>query len=85
MSEGPYLAPYFCSDALADDEVQAMARRQFGVSLVVGLALVIAAVALGGVASQTSRADIAPQHRVTHPDAARVDIGQPMFGTKVRG
>ena len=31
MMEGPWLAPYFCNDALADDEVRFQSLRQFAV------------------------------------------------------
>lgn len=85
MSEGPYMAPYFCHDALADDQIQAMARRQFGVSLVVGLALLIAAAAIGGGAAHVAPAEVAAQHRIMHPEAPRFDLGQPIFGAKARG
>jgi hypothetical protein len=85
MSEGPYMAPYFCSDALADDQVQAMARRQFGVSLVVGFALLIAAVAIGGGAAQVAPAEVAAQRGIVHPEGPHFEIGQPIFGAKARG
>jgi hypothetical protein len=82
MTEGPYLAPYHPNDALADDEVQAMARRQFAVSLVVGLALLIAAVAIEGRAAQVAPAELAAQERTLQPEARHFEIGQPIFGTK---
>jgi hypothetical protein len=85
MSEGPYMAPYFCHDALADCQIQAMARRQFGVSLVVGLALLIAAVAIGGGAAQVAPAEVAAQHRILHPETPHFDIARPVFGAKARG
>ena len=87
MSEGPYATSDFRDDALADDEVQAMARRQFAVSLVVGLALLLAAVAIGSRTAAISPAEVAAQHRVviTHPEVQGLEIGQPMLGAKARG
>jgi hypothetical protein len=85
MSEGAYMAKYFYSDASADDEVQAMARRQFGVSLVVGLTLLVAAVAIEGRAAQITHSEFAAQSRIAHPEATHFDIGQPVFGAKAPG
>jgi len=85
MSKGADMAPYFDGDALAGDEIQAMARRQFGVSVVVGLALLVAALAIEGRAVQTMHSEFAAQSRIAHPEAPRFDIGQPVFGGKARG
>ncbi len=77
----------FRDDGLTDDQVQATARRQFGVSLVVGLALLAAAVAIGSRAAEVAPAEVAAQHRViiAHPQTSRFDIGQPLLGAKARG
>jgi hypothetical protein len=87
VSKGPDTTLDFCDDALADDQVQAMARRQFSVSLVVGLALLLAAVAIGSRAAQVSPAEVAAQHKImiTHPETPRFDIGQPILDAKARG
>jgi hypothetical protein len=87
VSDGPYTTLDFCDDALADDQVQAMARRQFAVSLVVALALLLAAVALGSRTAGVSAAEVAARHRIviTHPETPRLEIGQPVFGAKARG
>jgi len=87
VSKGLYSSLDFRDDGLTDDQVQAMARRQFGLSLVVGLALLVAAVAIGSRAAEVAPADIAAQHRIiiTHPETSRFEIGQPFLGAKARG
>ncbi len=73
MSKGLDMALDFRDDGLTDGEVQAMARRQFGVSLVVGLALLVAAVAIGSRAAQVAPADVLTCSRIiiTHPEGVR--------------
>lgn len=52
MTEDLYLAPYFCDDALASGDVQRMARRQFGASIVVSLAFVALMALIGARTAQ---------------------------------
>ena len=85
MSRGPYVGVDIWSGALVDDQIQAMACRQFGVSLAVGLALLIAAAAIGGRGVQVTPPEVGSQHRVIHPEAPRLEIGQSVLGAKARG
>jgi hypothetical protein len=63
-------------EGLADADIQAMARRQFGVSVVVGLAL-LAVVAL--IAMRTSNfapAEVTAHHRIVLPESSPVETAQ---------
>jgi hypothetical protein len=85
-------ARYFDEDAYDADagerDVQAMARRQFGISLVVGFALLIAA---GLTAVTTLHAAPAPsvemtaRHKIIRIDAPRIEVAQPALNSLPRG
>jgi hypothetical protein len=70
VSEDLHLAPYFCDDALDRGEVQTMARRQFGASLVVGLAFLAAALLVGLNASHETAPAAAAQSAMSRPALA---------------
>lgn len=85
-------APYFDEDALiegeADQAVHEMARRQFGVSLAVGVALLAIA---GLMAMETARqapadAQMTARHRIIVPAAApQTETAQPVQHTLTKG
>ena len=70
MAEGFDTAPYFGED------VQAMARRQFGVSIVVGIALVAAAMFVGSMPAPLMPAGVAVHRGIVQPEAPPSDIGR---------
>jgi len=71
----------------ADEVVQAMARRQFAVSLAVGFALL----AIAGLtlvrpgASRDVLQETASRHRVVPAESRPVDVAQPVQQTAPRG
>jgi hypothetical protein len=64
MTQAIHYEPYFCDDALADGEIQAMARRQISVSVVVGLAILAVAAVLVMRPPQTTGVAVAAHHAV---------------------
>jgi hypothetical protein len=78
MAEGFDTAPYF------GEEVQTMARRQFGVSIVVGIALVVAATLIGSRPTPPLAAATAGHRLVVQPEAPVFDIGR-AGGSQTRG
>jgi predicted secreted protein len=65
-------------DDSADRALQAMARRQFKASVIVGLALLVVAALIAVQAPQVAPARISAQHKITRPEAPRVDTAQPV-------
>jgi ferric-dicitrate binding protein FerR (iron transport regulator) len=78
VSEDRNLAPYFCDDALASEQIQTMARRQFAASAVVGLAF-MAAAAMIGMRSAQAPAPAAPQ-ATAHSETRVFGLAQPLHG-----
>jgi hypothetical protein len=76
MTEGPWLAPYFCNDALADDEARFQSLRQFAVALIVGFALLASAGLIGARAPQAAPV-AATDQTITQPEAPRSFVEQP--------
>jgi hypothetical protein len=82
-------ARYFDEDALdaslADNDVQDMARRQFGFSLAVAFALLVAAglAAVKGV--HVEPAQMTAQHKIIRVEAPRLEMAQPVVNTAPRG
>jgi hypothetical protein len=70
MAEGFDTAPYFGED------VQTMARRQFGVSVIVGIALVAAAMFIGARPSPPMTAGMSIHRGVVQPEAPLADMGR---------
>jgi hypothetical protein len=62
MSQAIHYEPYFCDDALADGEIQAMARRQISVSVIVGVAILAIAAVLLMRAPQTTGIAVVSHH-----------------------
>jgi hypothetical protein len=84
-------ARYFDEDedaldaGLADSAVQDMARRQFGFSLAVAFALLVAAglAAVKGV--HVEPAQMTAQHRIIRVEAPRMEMAQPILHATPRG
>jgi hypothetical protein len=82
-------AGYFDEDAreaaLDDDVVQEMARRQFGISLVVAFALL----AVAGVATvkgiHAAPAEMTAHHRIIHVEAPQTEMAQPSVSATPKG
>jgi hypothetical protein len=70
MAEGFDVAPYFGED------LQAMARRQLAVSIVVGIALVVAATVIGSRPTPPLAAATAAHRLVVQPQAPVFDVGR---------
>ena len=69
----------------ADDEVQTMARRQFRVSVGVGLVLLAVAALILVFAPAGVPAAITARHKVMPPEAPRLDTAEPSAGRVPRG
>ena len=73
------------TDVLASDEVQAMARRQFGALVVVGLAFFAVTALIGVRASQVAPSETTARHATMQPETRHLDIAQPNPGRSTRG
>jgi len=82
-------ARYFDEDALdvvsADSAVRDMARRQFGVSLVVAFALLVAAGLASVKGIHVAPAEMTAQHKIIRVEAPRMEIAQPTLKATPRG
>jgi len=84
-------ARYFDEDSFGadavDQSIQAMARRQLAVSLVVAcaLAIVAGAMAITGTGFRPMTAQVAAQHRILKIEAPRVEMAQPSTKDLTRG
>jgi hypothetical protein len=85
-------ARYFDEDAydapVSDSDVQAMARRQFGISLVVGFALMVAACLMAVTtlrAAPASSVEMTAHHKIIRIDAPRIEVAQPAQNALTRG
>jgi hypothetical protein len=70
MGEGLNSAPHFYED------VQATARRQFGVSIVVGIALLAAATFIGSRPAPLAPAAVAAHRLIVQPEARPSEVGR---------
>jgi hypothetical protein len=76
-------APYFdfdeeAFDAAADDgEVRAMAHRQFGISLVVALALLATAGLIAMNSPHGAPFEMTARHQISRPQAPQFELAQP--------
>lgn len=74
------------SDAgAADYAVRAMARRQFGVSLVVGFALLAVAGLIAVQSPRGASTQTAARHRIVMPQAPQVEFAAPMAQAPTKG
>jgi hypothetical protein len=82
-------ARYFDEDALddgsADKAVQDMARRQFGFSLAVAFALLVAAGMAAANGIHAGPAQMTAQHRIIRVEAPRVEMALPALTAIPRG
>jgi hypothetical protein len=85
-------ARYFDEDAYevpaSDQDVQAMARRQFGISLVVGFALMAAACLMAVTtlrAAPAASVEMTAHHKIIRIDAPRIEVAQPVQNSLTRG
>ena len=85
MSDAWYFDEDYRETSLADSAVQAMARRQFGISLVVAFALLAAAALTAVRASHETSAEMAVPHKVVQVDAPRMEIMRPLLKTGIDG
>jgi predicted secreted protein len=67
------------------DDVRAMARRQFKVSVIVGLAALGAAALIFVCSPRPAPTGATAQHRIMPPEAPRLDTAQPTAGRSPRG
>jgi hypothetical protein len=85
MTEGGYFDEDAFDAGLADGAVQAMARRQFSVSLAVALAMLAAAgLALVGE-RHTAPVETAARHNIIRAEPPRLEVAQPAPAPATRG
>jgi hypothetical protein len=72
-------------DGLTDNDIQAMARRQFRVSVAVGLALLGAAALILVRTPRVGPAAISAHHKIMRPETPRLDTADPTAGRVPRG
>jgi len=83
-------APFFDEDALieseADEAVHEMARRQFGVSLAVGFALLAIAGLMAVETTHRTSTEMVARHRIVVPAAApQTETAQPVQHALTKG
>jgi hypothetical protein len=85
MTEGGYFDEDAFDAGLTDGAVQATARRQFGVSLAVALAM-LAAAGLAVVGERhAAPVEMAARHKIMRAEPPRVEVAQPAPFAATRG
>jgi hypothetical protein len=72
MTEAPFFDDDVIETPTADGPVRAMARRQFGISLVVGFALLAVAGIVAMQSAHQTPAEVASRHRIIRVEAPQL-------------
>jgi hypothetical protein len=83
MSDGRYFDDENADAGVADRAVNVMARRQFGISLIVGLALLAAAGLMAVGARHETPVGMVARHPIVGAAAARAPVAQAARATMI--
>ena len=85
MTNTRYFDEDTADEGLADGAVQDMARRQFGFSLAVAFALLVAAGLATVKGVHVEPAQMTAQHKIIRVEAPRMEMAQPILNAVPRG